>query len=513
MADHVIDFSIESFTKSIAFAPIGSKELSLGYANRSVVLLKSNLYENCLLDIEQALKTGYPDNLKAKLFIRQMLCFHILKPHSKLESSISYANVLQWLPKMNKNNKNPNVIGASDAIDVKYTKKLGHHVVATRDIKTGEFIFIKNSFASMVLEEKRYSICWHCFKDTYCGVPCDYCPNLIYCSLDCKETAWHEYHDIECEVLTSLLENDRDIAIQLSVKIFIKLFKSTGSLIELKKYIDRIESSSSSASDNNLSTSLLDTTNYESFHNLIKHLPPLTECISLKNVGIMTATAILLMQPDILGTNLTSKEWANNKWIPYTAGLLLKYKFIFDYNFLANADIFEDDYTNKLMVVEPMIKVFRHSCNPNANDLIHQSTTSIFATKPIKKGEEVFTSWGVDFFKSNKQERQNYLLPILKNICQCEACKNDYPSFDELPEYINVPRNASKKLKMIKKKILEYVETSGEINKEKLIKAVEDACVTSDIYNRNIDFLCHEIIGLPLVVQKLYHQIATRNFL
>ncbi|KAF7992288.1 hypothetical protein HCN44_001613 [Aphidius gifuensis] len=339
-----LDFSIESFTKSIAFAPIGSKELSLGYANRSVVLLKSNLYENCLLDIEQALKTGYPDNLKAKLFIRQMLCFHILKPHSKLESSISYANVLQWLPKMNKNNAN-------------------------------------------------------------------------------------------YKIVENIMNNYQQISMSLGNP------------------------------HNNLSTSLLDTTNYESFHNLIKHLPPLTECISLKNVGIMTATAILLMQPDILGTNLTSKEWANNKWIPYTAGLLLKYKFIFDYNFLANADIFEDDYTNKLMVVEPMIKVFRHSCNPNANDLIHQSTTSIFATKPIKKGEE------------------------------------------------NVPRNASKKLKMIKKKILEYVETSGEINKEKLIKAVEDACVTSDIYNRNIDFLCHEIIGLPLVVQKLYHQIATRNFL
>ncbi|KAF7995875.1 hypothetical protein HCN44_006982 [Aphidius gifuensis] len=101
--------SIEAYTKSIAFAPVGSSELSLGYGNRSAVLFKVRLYEDCLVDIERALTSGYPDNLKTKLFVRQALCFKALQPDFDIESSSSIANAMKWLPKLQKKNPNYNV--------------------------------------------------------------------------------------------------------------------------------------------------------------------------------------------------------------------------------------------------------------------------------------------------------------------------------------------------------------------------------------------------------------------
>ncbi|KAF7995874.1 hypothetical protein HCN44_006981 [Aphidius gifuensis] len=102
--------SIEAYTKSIAFAPVGSSELSLAYANRSAVLFKARLYEDCLLDIERALKAGYPDKLKTKLFLRQSLCFKALKPSSHIETGISMASAMQWLPDLKKYNPKYNII-------------------------------------------------------------------------------------------------------------------------------------------------------------------------------------------------------------------------------------------------------------------------------------------------------------------------------------------------------------------------------------------------------------------
>ncbi|KAF7989784.1 hypothetical protein HCN44_008458 [Aphidius gifuensis] len=87
---------------------LGSKELSLAYANRSAVLFKARLYEDCLLDIERSLKAGYPDKLKTKLFLRQSLCFIALKSTSHILNQVFQwpwlCSAMQWLPDLKKYN-------------------------------------------------------------------------------------------------------------------------------------------------------------------------------------------------------------------------------------------------------------------------------------------------------------------------------------------------------------------------------------------------------------------------
>lgn len=267
--------SMYAYTKSIAFAPVGSSELSLAYANRSAVLFKARLYEDCLLDIERTLKsTGYPDKLKTKLFIRQSLCFKALNQNSRLEQCISHANAIQWLPHLIKSNPNYNlkdeylkmmnglekprdtfvtfvpeirkknslIVGGSNAIKLKKTNDNKQHIVATRDIKSGEFIYLSEPLALVLRDELRFSNCWHCGRQTWAGVPCDQCPSVVFCSQQCKEKAWNEYHDIECLVLRQFSKPLLLIpSYSLTVKTITKAINSAGGLIELKKKIDNIK--------------------------------------------------------------------------------------------------------------------------------------------------------------------------------------------------------------------------------------------------------------------------------
>ncbi|XP_044005648.1 SET and MYND domain-containing protein 4-like [Aphidius gifuensis] len=235
--------SIEAYTKSIAFAPAGSEELSLAYANRSAVLFRARLYEDCLLDIERSLKLDYPDRLKTKLFLRQSLCLKALKPSSHIESEISMANAMQWQPDLKKYNptydltkeytkmikelkepreiikyipeiKNDNaiIVGASDAIELKKTNDNNQHIVATRNIKSGEFIYISEPFAATPSDDLRFTNCWHCCRQTWAGIPCDNCSAIIYCSDICKKKAWNSYHNIECLVSEQLSKFDKPIS-------------------------------------------------------------------------------------------------------------------------------------------------------------------------------------------------------------------------------------------------------------------------------------------------------------
>ncbi|XP_044005680.1 SET and MYND domain-containing protein 4-like [Aphidius gifuensis] len=290
--------SIEAYTKSIAFAPVGSSELSLAYANRSAVLFKARLYEDCLLDIERALKAGYPDKLKTKLFLRQSLCFKALKPSSHIETGISMASAMQWLPDLKKYNpkyniikeypkminelkepreiiryspeiKNDNaiIIGASDAIELKKTEGNNQHIVATRDIKCGEFIYISEPFAAILAIELRFTNCWHCCRQTLAGVPCDNCPNIIYCSERCKKKAWNSYHNIECLVLGSLSKsNGIESGKLMAVKVILKAINSAGDFKELKKIIDNNDSDTNK--EFIITNGILDVNSIDNFHRI-----------------------------------------------------------------------------------------------------------------------------------------------------------------------------------------------------------------------------------------------------
>ncbi len=82
---------IETYTLSINTCPPEcSEEISLAYANRSAALFHVELYEDCIADIEVALKNAYPSKLCPKVLLRKAKCLQKLGQKEHCQSTVEH---------------------------------------------------------------------------------------------------------------------------------------------------------------------------------------------------------------------------------------------------------------------------------------------------------------------------------------------------------------------------------------------------------------------------------------
>lgn len=218
------------YNKSIAFARLNSQELALAYGNRSYLTFSLRKYEESIFDIDRALLI--PETLltfKAKLLIRKGQCQSAINDKKadevfaqaekiinqiqnlvEQEKLSKLLNLRKVLPKQIKITKfqfpqfsrSKEISCMNDAINLKFNEIYGRHLVANRDIKTGEFLMIEEAYAVVPEEEKIYILCSFCLCPAWTGVPCNSCVFAIYCSEECRQKSWTKYHDVECFIMT-----------------------------------------------------------------------------------------------------------------------------------------------------------------------------------------------------------------------------------------------------------------------------------------------------------------------
>ncbi|XP_044004258.1 SET and MYND domain-containing protein 4-like [Aphidius gifuensis] len=535
--------SIEAYTKSIAFAPLGSNELSLAYANRSAVLFKARLYEDCLLDIERSLKSGYPGELKTALFLRQSLCFKALKSNSDLEASISMVHAIRWLPDLKNYNpayditkeypkmineiKEPReiikfipeiqtdnaiIVGASDAIELKKTNDNNQHIVATRDIKSGEFIYICEPLAATPSNELRFTSCWHCCRQTWAGVPCNDCPNIIYCSDICKRKAWDSYHNLECVVLKQFVKSEKmDTQQFLTVKLFCQALNSAGGLLELKKQIDNIDSMNN---EEFISTNgIFDGNTIDNFHRLDYSMPTLKgdnfESLALFPAWIVS---ILCQKTYIVGKKMTVNELINeeNKNIFILGEILLRYMMIVHHNGLPLIVTEPDSTLVWSNVMVPLCKTFKRNLDPNVDWTHADSKVGFYTCKPIKQGEEILISTSGPCFITSQTAR--HVASIYGRVaCKCVGCDKKLMIVEYLPSYHDVPIGTRITREfdcmMLKLKEWEFVIEHGDT--EDLLTIKNALNNINDKIHQNISGPCYEIACTILALKSLNYRLLT----
>lgn len=278
--------AVEKYTKSIMHAPVDSFELNRAFAARSVALFNSKLISQSLVDINRVHFINYPNELKAELFYGKALCYQILYPSHVNDIIEAFEEVKKWIPYLNEKDQekmknkitdrqmavlidrdeliekiDPEMIspiwqpeyltlfpGLSDDVDLRYTRIHGRYLVPKKDLTKGEIIAIQvhRAYVKIVCPDNTCEFCWNCGKKTWSSVPCHDCTRVIYCSDYCREIAWHEYHDIECQIILAMSKlktgNDvDDYCIYGSIKITIRALKETEySFKVLKENIDRI---------------------------------------------------------------------------------------------------------------------------------------------------------------------------------------------------------------------------------------------------------------------------------
>jgi tetratricopeptide (TPR) repeat protein len=162
------------YTQSIATAPTKcvSYSLAMAYANRSAVLNMLGLLQACVCDVQRALLHGYPDNLRYKIVLRQAHCYVQLGMREKAVTTMAKAEVMidkadistrqrqelksqvtksqtsscdfipAPLPPDLSYGINEEISVMSSCVALRYNESRGRHLVATRHIQPGQFMFM-----------------------------------------------------------------------------------------------------------------------------------------------------------------------------------------------------------------------------------------------------------------------------------------------------------------------------------------------------------------------------------
>ncbi|XP_015113667.1 SET and MYND domain-containing protein 4 [Diachasma alloeum] len=456
---------LEGFTVSLAYAPQSSPEMALAYANRSAILLKVHHYEDALLDIGRAFKSGYPDRLKSKLFARRALCLKALRPEDSSEVDRALENARKWLRRMDKRHphrrmiedilsnprrmenlprprakwnsevflrnvfeENPEIVGASSSIQLRHSES-GVHLEATRDIKPGEIIAIQEPFVAAVERTKAYSYCAHCFLEALSGVPCWSCANRVYCSEGCRETAWRDYHEVECgfiEMIQAKGIHSDNLRVMI-VRAVIKAVKEAGSLQALRERVRRMEKDPD-LWKKGFSGSVFDGRTLETFFSLPTHAAARDpEFLLIASFMSVFTTFVLATKSKFFGEEMNVQRFLQNEWVPFVGGLVMKFTLIMmgGAQDICTCIDFRRQFECGSTFV-PLYVRFPHSCSPNISHRNFGRKTVVFAHYPVKKGERLIGCLGCRFETALKKNRQKALKMIIGGPCQCIACKEDW---------------------------------------------------------------------------------------
>ncbi|XP_008544405.1 SET and MYND domain-containing protein 4 [Microplitis demolitor] len=468
------------YTKGLAYSPENSEAMAKAYANRSAILCNERLYEAALDDVGSALEIGYPDNLKAKLYVRRAKAVIARFPDTLHGVDNCLKEAQLWSEKMDPENKkktqaaiqklkvnksvpapreiwfpseylpstpqgNSKILHASSAIALEYSKKFGRHVVATRDIQAGDTLSVHRSYASALYPENIYSHCWHCSNKMWNPIPCMSCVDVVFCDELCRTTAWNKYHDIECKLVGVMRRAHMCLGETIALKILLKALKETGSIDGLRNKIKDIKSISDPLT-RLFTDGKFDDTKYASFYSLMRL--PIDEITSveyaLKAAGLTYFIAALT---DIFGRKINNyTDLFKNEDALFIAQLIYHHQVLGRTN-TAQIEI-ENEVGEDIRVegvVVPFIQLCNHSCDRNAYHFVADGQSALIAVQPIKQGEQIYCSLGPEYIHVETKKRRAILHTIYDFHCDCYACKHNWHPNSRHPSCLE--QNLSEKAK------------------------------------------------------------------
>lgn len=258
----------QHYCRAILTAPNGSECLALGYGNRSAFLLHINKFEDCIKDIDRAVKITRSNELKVKLLCRKAEC---LKKLGSSEADVALQEANKHMDKVDSDGTEhySALIGKvkamkltvdssgsekekimsetkdpSECIKIAYTKKFGRHLLAAKDYAPGDIIFVEKTYVTHINRRMIFTNCDYCLKTAWSGVPCSDCSWTIFCSEECRDKATEIYHDVECSLIPFLKLSIKDDLLdmaRLNLRSVIIAVREAGSVSELMKRLKVVD--------------------------------------------------------------------------------------------------------------------------------------------------------------------------------------------------------------------------------------------------------------------------------
>ncbi|XP_029168935.1 SET and MYND domain-containing protein 4-like [Nylanderia fulva] len=545
--------ALKLYTMSVAFAPYPSEQLALAYANRSAVLFQLGLHSECIQDIDRALVLNYPDNLRAKLYVRKTECLMIL-------GSCSVEDILKeaqhWLDKMSLNDTNkkklrskldtlhckvaqteqpvkdnliraevrksgnepplPTIASynnevpcASDAVAIKYNACYGRHVIATRNIRPGEVIAVEKPYTLLLIKQNVHTHCSNCLKVCWANIPCNYCTYAMYCSEECRYAEWKKCHDVECAVFPALIEHDCYNLDLLSIRLAVLAVREAGSMKELRTMLKKLEECDDPRTKGFSQDGKLHSDKYISIYSLVTNSEKrpgldlfrrsLDTCFILYFLATRTVMFGAKLPEDL---SVLSK----NDDVTFFGSLILRHQQIIPSNVHSFSEEQGLECVERGIAAMPFGSLINHSCNPNIIRHSRSKHMLVYAMYPIRKGEQLFDNYGQHYAIMPRAIRQQKLLKQYYFTCNCIPCQENWPLYHELKSFKTLVKKAEDKVKIKKalRKFNTYVDIATEGNVQDKPYIIEDLLKMLQILYDYVPMPCHEMSNVVETLKRVY---------
>lgn len=393
-------YAIKSYNLSLCYAEIGSEHTSLAYGNRSACFLHLNMFDECIADIELAIKANVPARLLPKLEKRRANCLEQIKKGvdrpTGLERQLSF-------------DEDPNYPGLANVLRMGVSNKYGRQISATSDIGAGKIVITEKAFVTK--SDGKYNRCDTCWKSNVNLVPCPGCASALFCTGQCEN---NRYHQIQCgmRIVDDESINDQQMQLVRSLLIGILEFSNVERLMEFVELAVQID-------PNEIPVSLLDNkSKYRAFLKLsfdrktmVKESFPTQICFVYKT----------LLNHRAIKTKFSSKR--HRRFLMHLIGHHLC---VVQCNTGALMYNTESPFNIAQAMTEnlcPLVSYINHSCVPNVCIISCEDQNLCITIRPIKAGDQLFvTYFRNDSLKHSTANRQKFLQDICEFDCDCERC-------------------------------------------------------------------------------------------
>lgn len=458
------DKALSEYNAAVRWGASSDQTLSLALANRSAVLFRRREYKKSIDDIELALRTGYPDSLAYKIMERRARAFSctgdLVGARTELErarETVNKSNLdgdrlesfLQTLenlsgalkPTLLANETKPvggdparsaKFGGFYDLVEVRSSSTAGRFLLSNRNIQVGEVIGSERPVGTVLLPEQVGERCDACLRPcSLAPVPCLNCSSALYCSLDCLERS-RSCHVYECCVKEGISKHIVENKFFETFPNYFRLgFRILSAAPDLKGTAEtflgetRVDFSKPVEQRERDFSSLLNLCGWDGEIDLEKdfwifilvvfYLEVLSEKrfyeltpMDPLHVGELLYRIIKILQSNSHSVMECAARQDGSEIRMETVGTALYSSMAF----------------------------LNHSCDPNTVKYFEGDRLVLVALRPIRVGEEVTDNYGPHFSLSTRITRNNWLQDYYGFQCRCQACRENRPIFEHLPETV-----------------------------------------------------------------------------
>lgn len=129
--------------------------------------------------------------------------------------------------------KNPSI---ADCLKISENERFGRYIVTTRRLKCGEVIVIEKPFYKSLDKRSDCRRCVNCLGSSLNPVACTSCKSVFFCSEECRQFAWREFHKFECSSIDQMTSDDGFL--MMIERSLYKALHVCGNLENLRKLVE-----------------------------------------------------------------------------------------------------------------------------------------------------------------------------------------------------------------------------------------------------------------------------------